>query len=99
MVVAIYYFLHQAGIRMKVFAFAIYTCGMFAYLGMMLLESGMAMGVNRALRAGDASLSGGALELRGNDGGDAAKPGFLGALAGRGLSAFLLEETGRARVG
>lgn len=27
MVVAIYYFLHQAGSRMKVFAFAIYTCG------------------------------------------------------------------------
>lgn len=27
MVVAIYYFLHQAGIRMKLFAFAIYTCG------------------------------------------------------------------------
>ncbi len=27
MVVAIYYFLHQAGIRMKIFAFTIYTIG------------------------------------------------------------------------
>ena len=44
MVIAIYYFLHQAGIRMKIFAFAIYTCGMLAYLGMMLLESGVIMG-------------------------------------------------------
>ena len=33
MVIATYYFLHQAGIRMKLFAFAIYTCGMLAYLG------------------------------------------------------------------
>lgn len=39
MVVAIYYFLHQAGIRMKLFAFTIYTCGMLAYYGMMLLET------------------------------------------------------------
>jgi len=51
MVIAIYYFLHQAGIRMKIFAFTIYTCGMLAYLGMMLLESGLALGVQKALRA------------------------------------------------
>jgi hypothetical protein len=51
MVVAIYYFLHQAGVRMKIFAFTIYTCGMLAYLGMMLLESGVAMGEQKALRA------------------------------------------------
>ena len=51
MVVAIYYFLHQAGIRMKILAFAIYTCGMLAYLGMMLLESGVAFGTQQALRA------------------------------------------------
>lgn len=36
MVVGVYYFLHQAGIRMKLFTFAIYTCGMLLYLGMML---------------------------------------------------------------
>jgi hypothetical protein len=51
MVIAIYYFLHQAGIRMKIFAFALYTCGMLMYLGMMLLESGMAVGTLQALHA------------------------------------------------
>ena len=51
MVVAIYYFLHQAGIRMKIFAFAIYTCGMLAYLGMMLLESQVGLGAQKVLRA------------------------------------------------
>ena len=29
MVIAIYYFLHQAGTGMKIFAFMIYTIGMF----------------------------------------------------------------------
>jgi hypothetical protein len=51
MVVAIYYFLHQAGIRMKLFAFAVYTCGMLAYLGLMLLESGVGLGAQKALGA------------------------------------------------
>lgn len=51
MVVAIYYFLHQAGIRMKLFAFTIYTCGMLAYLGMMLMESGVGLGAQQALSA------------------------------------------------
>jgi hypothetical protein len=51
MVVAIYYFLHQAGLRMKLFAFAIYSCGIFTYLGMMLVESGVATGAEKALRA------------------------------------------------
>jgi hypothetical protein len=51
MVVAIYYFLHQAGIRMKIFAFTIYTCGMLAYLGMMLLDSIVGFGALQDLRA------------------------------------------------
>lgn len=51
MVVAIYYFLHQAGLRMKIFAFALYTCGMLAYLGMMVLESNVGTGAQEALRA------------------------------------------------
>ncbi len=51
MVVAIYYFLHQAGIRMKVFAFAIYTCGVLTYLGMMLMESAALVGTIKALQA------------------------------------------------
>jgi len=51
MVVAIYYFLHQAGIRMKIFAFTIYTIGVLAYLGMMLVESSVILGAVQALRA------------------------------------------------
>ncbi|MEP6809907.1 MAG: hypothetical protein ABI992_06665 [Chthoniobacterales bacterium] len=51
MVVAVYYFLHQAGIRMKIFAFVLYTCGMLTYLGMMLLESSVLTGAQMALRA------------------------------------------------
>jgi len=51
MVVAIYYFLHQAGVRMKVFAFTIYTCGMLDYLEMMLMESGVGVGAQQALIA------------------------------------------------
>jgi hypothetical protein len=51
MVVGVYYFLHQAGIRMKIFTFAIYTCGMLFYLGMMLGESEVASGASNALRA------------------------------------------------
>jgi hypothetical protein len=51
MVVAIYYFLHRAGMGMRIFAFAIYTCGMLAYLGMMLLEANVGLAAYNALRA------------------------------------------------
>lgn len=51
MVVAIYYFLHQAGLRMKAFAFTLYTCGMFTYLGMMIMDSNVALGAMKALSA------------------------------------------------
>lgn len=51
MVIAVYYFLHQAGIRMKLFAFTIYTCGMLFYFGMMLLESNVGVGAVAALNA------------------------------------------------
>lgn len=44
MVVAIYYFLHQAGPRMKVFAFALYTSGMMMYYGMMIQQSSVTQG-------------------------------------------------------
>ncbi|HEX4534430.1 MAG TPA: hypothetical protein VH000_09375 [Rhizomicrobium sp.] len=51
MVIAIYYFLHQAGMRMKIFAFALYAMGMLIYLGMMLTESIVRGGAIVALRA------------------------------------------------
>ena len=51
MVVAIYYFLHRAGLRMKVFAFSIYTCGMLTFFGMMLMESNVGVGAQQAMRA------------------------------------------------
>lgn len=51
MVVAIYYFLHQAGIRMKIFAFVLYTCGLLMYLTMMVGGSATALGTARALQA------------------------------------------------
>jgi hypothetical protein len=36
---------------MKIFVFAIYTCGMLTYLGMMLLESNVGIATHNALRA------------------------------------------------
>ncbi|MDQ2918564.1 MAG: hypothetical protein M3R10_01650 [Verrucomicrobiota bacterium] len=36
---------------MKIFAFAIYTCGMFSYFGMMILQSGVLGGTQLVLRA------------------------------------------------
>ena len=59
---------------MKLFAFAIYTCGMLAYLGLMLMESGVGYGAQQALRAipptaqalPDTILSRRASELGGN---------------------------------
>ncbi|MGI8957899.1 MAG: hypothetical protein ACR2II_13440 [Chthoniobacterales bacterium] len=40
---------------MKVFAFAIYTCGMLTYLGMMLMESGVAQSASGLLVIGERS--------------------------------------------
>jgi hypothetical protein len=51
MVVAIYYFLHQAGLRMKIFAFLLYALGMLVYLGSMLAESMLRKGAIEALDA------------------------------------------------
>ncbi|HTT98280.1 MAG TPA: hypothetical protein VMF58_09535 [Rhizomicrobium sp.] len=51
MVVAIYYFLHQAGLRMKLFAFVLYALGMLVYLGSMLAESMLRQGAIKALDA------------------------------------------------
>lgn len=51
MVVAIYYFLHRAGWRMRAFAFVLYVLGMLVYLGSMLAESMLRLGALKTLDA------------------------------------------------
>ena len=51
MVVAIYYFLNQAKIALKVFSFVAYMTGMLVYLGQMLIESNIKTTALIALRA------------------------------------------------
>ncbi len=51
MVVAIYYFLNQAKIGIKLFAFLVYLIGMLMYLGVMLFESNLKLGAVEALKA------------------------------------------------
>ena len=104
MVVAIYYFLHQAGIRMKIFAFMIYTFGMLAYLGMMLMESAVAFGAQKALRAIPQAALGMPtqyfLGVRSSwdDRDRPAQSCLLGSLVRHRLSPLLLEETRRDRA-
>jgi hypothetical protein len=51
MVVGIYYFLNQAKLGLKIFAFIAYSIGMFMYLGFMLGSSTIVHGVYAALAA------------------------------------------------
>ena len=51
MVVAIYYFLHQARLAMKLFAFLAYLVGMFLFLSQMLLETNLKYTVVLAMKA------------------------------------------------
>lgn len=51
MVVAIYYFLNQAKLGLKVFASLVYLIGMLMYFGVMLVESNMKYGALQALGA------------------------------------------------
>lgn len=51
MVVGLYYFLHRARTAIKVFAFVVYLVGMLLFLGEMLMESGMKLGVFQQMRA------------------------------------------------
>ena len=105
MVVAIYYFLHQAGIRMKLFAFAIYTCGMLAYLGMMILEANVAVGAQEALRAIPHAVQslptqhylGVRVSWVGTHFAGSAQPRLLDPLARHRLPALLLAKAGRDR--
>jgi hypothetical protein len=49
MIVAIYYFLHRASIKLKVSAFAFYLIGMLSLIGLMLTEANLKYSAIRAL--------------------------------------------------
>src|SRR5215469_12616578 len=51
MVVAIYYFLNQAKLRLKIFAFLVYLVGMLMYLGVMVEESNVELWTMDELRS------------------------------------------------
>ncbi|HEX3810425.1 MAG TPA: hypothetical protein VHW02_12090, partial [Rhizomicrobium sp.] len=51
MIVGIYYFLNQAKLGLKIFAFAIYTVGMFLYFSLMIVASNVGLGVFESLQA------------------------------------------------
>ena len=51
MVVAIYYFLNQAKIAMRIFALLAYSVGLFLFLGQMLIESNVKRTVLQLLAA------------------------------------------------
>lgn len=59
MVIAIYYFLNEAKIGIRIFAFVVYLIGMLMYLGVMLVETnvyGAAVDALRSLPASAQSL-------------------------------------------
>ena len=51
MVIGIYYFHNQAKIGLKLFAYLIYSIGMFLYFGIMIVHSNVRVGVSEALHA------------------------------------------------
>ena len=51
MIVGIFYFLNQAKIGLKIFAYIVYSIGMFLYFGLMIVASNVGLGVFEALRA------------------------------------------------
>jgi hypothetical protein len=51
MVIGIYYFLNQAKIGLRIFAYIVYSIGMFLYFGLMLSSTNILVGVHEALQA------------------------------------------------
>jgi hypothetical protein len=51
MIVAIYYFLHQARLAIRIFAFVAYTVGSILYLSQMLIEANIKVTVFAAMNA------------------------------------------------
>ena|ERR1700742_621510 len=50
MVVAVYYFLHQAGLALRVFSFVAYMVGSLIFMGEMLIESNVKLAAMTALK-------------------------------------------------
>lgn len=51
MIVAVYYFLNQARLAMKIFAYLAYMVGMMLFLGQMLFETNMKVTILQMLKA------------------------------------------------
>ena len=51
MVVGIFYFLNEAKIGLKIFAYVVYSIGMFLYFGLMVANSNIVIGIHEALMA------------------------------------------------
>jgi hypothetical protein len=51
MVIAIYYFLNQVKIGLRIFSYIVYSIGMFLYFGLMVASSNVVIGVHEALKA------------------------------------------------
>lgn len=51
MVIGIYYFLHGARMRLKIFAFIAYSIGMLMYFGIMIAQGNILLGVVEELSA------------------------------------------------
>jgi hypothetical protein len=51
MIVGIYYFLRRGSLGLRLFAYIVYLIGMFRFLGLMLIQSNVAVGGLEGLRA------------------------------------------------
>ena len=51
MVIGIYYFLNAAKIGLRIFAYIVYSIGMFIYFGLMVVSSNVLIGIHEALKA------------------------------------------------
>ena len=51
MVIGIYYFLNQAKLGLRIFAYIVYSIGMFLYFGLMVVSTNILVGINESLEA------------------------------------------------
>ena len=51
MVIGIYYFLNEAKVGLRIFAYIVYSIGMFLYFGLMVASSNVLFGIREALKA------------------------------------------------